>query len=164
MNLNQMTILYVLEHYHPYVGGAEKLFQNIAEEMVRNGHRAIVVTTRFDSDLPRREQYRGVEIYRVPCFNRYLFTFFGTFFLLRFKEPFDFIHSTTYNAALPAWIVGKIKGKPTLLTFHEVWGKLWFQLPFLKWWQRWSFYTFERIVSLLPFLITSRYRKVRVKI
>ena len=40
------TILFCLDYYYPHVGGAEVLFQNLAEGLVARGWRAIVVTQR----------------------------------------------------------------------------------------------------------------------
>lgn len=146
-----MRILYVLEHYHPYIGGAEKLFQNVAEAMADKGHEVLVVTTRFDQDLPQKETINGVMVHRVTCFNRFFFTIVAFFHLLRLKEDFDVVHATTYNAAFPAWLYSKTHKCKSILTFHEVWGKLWFELPFLNLVERWGYYLYERLVLKLRF-------------
>jgi glycosyltransferase involved in cell wall biosynthesis len=146
-----MKILYVLEHYHPYIGGAEKLFQDVAEEMTIAGHDVIVLTTLHDRSLPKLDIYNGVNIVRVDCYNRFLFTIFALFKLLSFKDKIDIVHATTYNAAFPAWAYSRIKKFKSVLTFHEVWGKLWFDLPFLSFFQRWGFYLYEQLVIQLKF-------------
>ena len=146
-----MRILYVLEHYHPYIGGAEKLFRNVAESMVANGHQATVITTRYDMSLPAEETVNGVRIQRIRCYNRYLFTLFAALRLLGLKERFDIVHATTYNAAFPAWIYAKLRRTPSVLTFHEVWGSLWFELPFLSLLERWGYYLYEKLILNLEF-------------
>jgi len=146
-----MRILFVLEHYYPYLGGAEKLFKQLAEGLAARGGEVRVLTTRFRKELPAREVIGGVHVERVQCFNRFLFTLFSLPRLAVLARQVDFIHTTTYNAALPAWLIGRLYRKPTILTFHEVWGKLWFELPFLTKAQRWLYYSFEQLVTRLPF-------------
>ncbi len=146
-----MRILYVLEHYHPYIGGSEKLFTDLTTKMAEAGHHVSVVTTKFESSLSEFEEFKGVKIYRVKCFNRYLFTLFAIIRLIRLQGRFDLVHATTYNAAVPAWIYSKIRKIPSVLTFHEVWGKLWFQLPFLNAIQRIGFYVYEQLVLKLRY-------------
>lgn len=146
-----MRILYILEHYHPYIGGAERLFQTLAEEMVHRGHDVTVLTTKHDKGLASQEKFRGVKIHRLSCFNRYLFTVFAFSHLIFKKLNYDFIHTTTYNAALPAWAISKLRRLPAIITFHEYWGKLWFQLPFLNAIQRIGYFTFEWLVSNINF-------------
>ncbi len=146
-----MKLLFVLEHFYPYIGGAEHLFTELTKILVKEGYSVTVVTTRYDRTLPASEVFNGVRIFRVRCFNRYLFTFFSLPCILRQARRFDLIHTTTYNAALPARLAGNLLGKPVVVTFHEVWGKLWMQLPFVKWWQKKGYYLFERVVLRLSF-------------
>jgi glycosyltransferase involved in cell wall biosynthesis len=52
-----MKILFVLEHYPPYIGGAETLFGLLADQLVKHGHKVRVITTRFRSNLPLRRNH-----------------------------------------------------------------------------------------------------------
>lgn len=146
-----MNLLFVVEHYHPYLGGAEKLFQQLAASLAERGYNVMVITTRHHPSLAAEETYQGVHIIRVPCFNRFLFTLFSLPMLWRKRKFPDLIITSTYNAALPAWLIGRLANKKTLLIFHELWGKLWFQLPFLTRLQRWLFFTYEQMIARLPF-------------
>ncbi len=146
-----MTILFVLEHYRPYIGGAEKLFAELAEALHIKGHSVIVITTRHDRCLPKLEQIKGVSIHRINCFNRYFFTFFSLPAILRLARKTDIIHTTSYNAALPAWLGAKLSSKPAIITFHEVWGKLWQQLPFATSIEKTGFYLYEKMILKLNF-------------
>lgn len=146
-----MRILYVLEHYFPYIGGAEKLFQELAEGMAAQGHHVVVITTLFNRELPMTETVNKVKVVRLNCYNRFLFTFFAFFKLITLKDRFDLVHSTTYNAAVPAWLYARLKGYHCILTFHEVWDKLWFELPFLSYGQRLVYFWYEKFVTKLKF-------------
>jgi glycosyltransferase involved in cell wall biosynthesis len=146
-----MKFLFVLEHYEPYLGGAEKLFSQITQQLVIQGHEVQVITTLFRPDLPPHEMLNGIQVQRVKCYNRFLFTVLSLPAIWAAANKADIIHTTTYNAAPAAWLIAKLRRKKVLITYHEHWGNLWFQLPFLTAWQRWLYYYFERLVSRLPF-------------
>ena len=50
-----MKILYVVEHYHPYIGGVEKLFKSLAEEVAKSVNEVTIVTTKHKKNLPSKE-------------------------------------------------------------------------------------------------------------
>lgn len=146
-----MKILFVLEHFDPYLGGAEKLFLQVTKLLAEHGHEVTVVTTLFRADLPKVEKIAGATVRRVKCYNRFLFTLFSLPTLITLAKQADLIHTTTYNAAFPAWLTAKIRKKTIVITYHEHWGKLWFRLPFLNTLQRWLYYLFEQVISKLSF-------------
>ena len=112
-----MKILFVLEHFYPYIGGAEKLFYVLTRALAKKGHEVVVVTTRFDRQLSSKEIHQGVTILRVNCWNRFAFTFLSIPTILREARNCSIIHTTTYNAALPAILAGQIRRKPVYVTF-----------------------------------------------
>ena len=69
-------ILFITHLYAPSVGGAERLFQRLAEGLARRGHAVSVLTsdaltteqffTAADNGLPKRETTGGVRVYREP--------------------------------------------------------------------------------------------------
>ena len=155
-----MKILFVLENYYPNIGGVETLFKNLVDQLVKEGCEAVIVTTRLDPAHPAVEEKKGIKIIRLKLPNRYFFTFFSFFRIFREARHCDLVHTTSYNAALPAFIGGKLAGKKVIVTFHEVWGKLWFDLPFMSRIGRWGHYLFERLLLKLPFdrfVAVSRY-------
>jgi len=148
-----MKILFVLEYYYPHIGGVETLFQNLAEKLVKNGQQVRVVTSKLKGEKPR-EYYNGVEIIRLNLPNtgrRYWFTFFAGWPLIRLSSGFEIIHTTTYNAALPAWFIAYVFRKKIIITVHEVWDKLWYQLPGMN--KIYAFFHkfFEWLILRLPF-------------
>ncbi len=146
-----MKILFVLEYYYPNVGGAEKLFKSLAEELAARHFEVEILTTRFRNDLPAREVLNGVSIRRENCFNRFFFTFLAIPAALRRAAHFDLVITTSYTAAFPAWLAAKMRRKKSLIIFHEGWDRLWFRLPYLSVWQRYGFYFFEKFILKLPF-------------
>ncbi|PHI20316.1 hypothetical protein CEQ90_09015 [Lewinellaceae bacterium SD302] len=146
-----MNILFVLEHYHPYIGGAETLFRDLTVRLAKLGHDITVVTTRFDNKLAKEENYRGVRVVRVNCRNRFLFSLLSLPRVWREAGKADLIHTTTYNAALPAWLAAKLRGERIIVTFHEVWAGLWKRLPFISNLAAAAYYLFEQLLLRLPF-------------
>ncbi len=146
-----MKVLFVLEYYDPHIGGVETLFKSLAQQLVKKGHEITVVTNRYDTNLEAYESVDGIEIYRYRFYNRYLFTFLAWIPALRHVKQVDLIHTTSYNAGLPAWIIAKIRRKEVVITFHEYWGKLWFELPWLNPISRYLNSIFERMLIKLSF-------------
>ena len=146
-----MRILFVLEHFHPYIGGVEYLFWQLSKSLVSQGHEVMVITTRFDKKLPQRDCNEGIDIYRVNCSNRFSFIIRSIPSIFKNIKDFDLVHTTTYTAALPTWLVSCLRNKKIVITFHEYWGDLWKRLPYLNLTQRFFYSAFERILTYLPF-------------
>lgn len=147
----QPHILFVLEYFHPHVGGVETLFYSLVRELAQRGYPCTVLTQRFRPDLPAKEQQGNLRIRRIRVPNRYLFTLMGFFAALPLLRRVQLIHTTSYNAALPAFLAALVGRKKILITFHEVWGHLWFSLPGMGKIMRWGHYAFERLLLWLPF-------------
>lgn len=146
-----MKVLFIVEHYYPYIGGAEELWKSLSEALVSEGHQVKVVTTLFDKDLPAVEIVNGLEIIRLKVGNRFGFTFLSIPACIKWARWADVIHTSSYNAALPARFAAWVTATKSIITFHEVWGKLWFRLPFLTYVERVSFFLFEKFLLNLKF-------------
>ena len=146
-----MKILFVLENYYPNIGGVETLFKNLTEQLVKKGFEITVVTNRFSKDLAKQETINNVKIIRLPFYNRYLFTFLAFFPLLKYAKENQLIHTTSYNAAFPAYLCGLLTSTPVIVTFHEVWSKLWFRLPYMNKLSASLHYLFEWLLLKLNF-------------
>lgn len=146
-----MKILFILEYYYPNIGGVEKLFKDLAESLANQGHDILIITTRFDKQLPEEETINQVKIKRLNLSNRFSFTFFSIFSIFPLVSKYDFIHTTSYNAAFPAWLAAKLYHKKCIITFHEVWGNLWKELPYLSFIQKKIFYFYEWAILKLRF-------------
>jgi len=146
-----MRILFILENFYPYIGGVETLFKNLTEELVKEDIEVTVLTNQFSKELSREEKINGVEVIRLPFKNRYLFTFLAGWSAIKYAKNHNLIHTTSYNAGIPAFIAGLFTGTKTVITFHEVWDKLWFKLPFMNKISLAFHYLFEWFLLKLPF-------------
>ncbi len=124
-----------MDNYYPHIGGAEVLFQNLAEELVRDGYSVSVLTPRSFPDYLPDETVNGVHIYRpwVPGFlQRYFFTLMAIPKAIALARQHDIIHTATYNAAFSAWIAAKLTGRKSIITIYEVWNRNWFRFGHSK--------------------------------
>jgi D-inositol-3-phosphate glycosyltransferase len=120
-----MNILFVCENYYPHYGGAEILFKNLAEGLVKRGHEVNLVTRKLKG-TKKKEIVNGVKIHRVKsCNTRYLFSFTAIPKVIQLAKNTDIIQTTTFNGAPPAWVGAKITKKPVVITILEVWINKW---------------------------------------
>ena len=147
-----MKLLFILENFYPKIGGVETLFYRLTTHLALQGHEVIVVTSGLPDNNRRYESLiDGLRVIRLKSPNRYYFTFFGLPTMLKYARDADLIHTTSYNAGLPASIVGLLLGKKVIITFHEYWGKMWFDLPYFSKLSLALHFTFEKILVWLPF-------------
>jgi len=146
-----MRILFVLENYYPNVGGVETLFKNHLEQLASKGHQIQLITTKLFEDSPKLEKHNNLTIFRYNFINRYFFTLFAFIPVFLKAKNADIIHTTSYNAALPALLGGLLRRKKIVITFHEVWSKLWFSIPYTPKYMQNIYYYFEQFLLKLPF-------------
>ena len=60
-----MTIAIFASAFYPHVGGVEELCRQLALELRRRGHRAIILTNRWPRNLPEFEEVEGIPVYRL---------------------------------------------------------------------------------------------------
>ncbi len=144
-------ILFVLEHFHPYTGGVERLFYQLACQLVKQGYSVDVITTRHCRHLPARENLNGIKIRRIRARNRYLFTLIAVPAAVSAASGCHLIQTSTYNAAVPAFLAGFLTRRPVVITVHEVWGDLWLRFPWMNKAAGWFHRFFEVMVLRIPF-------------
>jgi len=125
-----MNILYVIDYYHPNIGGGEIVFQNVAERLAEQGHEVTVITSRV-TGTSRHEVVNGVAVYRPwieSRFDRYLFALSGIPAAVRAARRADVVHTSIFTSCLPAFKAKMFHGKPLVTTIHEVFDELWHDL------------------------------------
>ncbi len=146
-----MKFVFIVEHYYPYIGGAETLWKNLSEQLVINNHQVTVITTRFQKKLKKQETLNGVDIIRLAIPNRFLFTILSVKKCVQIAKKVDLIQTSSYTAAIPAYIASKITKTKCVITFHEYWGKLWFKVPFASLFSKVLYFSFEWFILQLNF-------------
>lgn len=143
--------LFVLEFFPPHIGGVEVLFGELASELARRGH-AVEVITSADPGDARREVRGNLTVRRIgaPAFaRRYLFMLMAIPAAIRAASRADLVHTTTYNAAIPAWIAARLARKPAVITAHEVFGRQWQEMPGMNPLLGYAYRAFEALVIRL---------------
>lgn len=146
-----MRILFVTDFYYPHIGGVEKLFESLATKLVEEGHQVTFITLKYEKNLREKEVRNGVEIIRIASFSRTFFSLIALPSIIREARKTDLIHTSTYSSAIGAWIASIITGKKIVITVHEVWGKLWLDLPYLSKTTQVLFMQFEKMLFGLKF-------------
>ena len=99
-----MKILFVCENYYPHYGGAEVVFKNLAEGLVKAGHKVLVLTHQLRNTAVR-EMVSDVSVQRIPSWHsRYVFSFTAIPSVLREARNADIIQTTTFNCIPILWI------------------------------------------------------------
>jgi D-inositol-3-phosphate glycosyltransferase len=122
-----MRILFVLENYYPFIGGAEVLFKNLCEGLADRGNDVTVITTLLPGTTAH-DTINKVKIRRIRTpgtASRYWFTFLSIFSAVRQAGRSDLVHTTTYNGAFPAWLSARLTGKKCVITVLEIIGNKW---------------------------------------
>jgi glycosyltransferase involved in cell wall biosynthesis len=146
-----MNILFVIDFYQPHIGGVEKLFSSLIDELAKNGNNITCITWRYDKKLSSKEIINGTKVIRIWSPARMVFSLIALPVIIKEARKHDLIHTSTYSAAVGARIAEKITRKKLIVTVHEVWGKLWFKLPYLTWFEKLAFRTFEKWLLNLNF-------------
>ncbi len=159
-----MKILFILDLYKPHIWWVEILFENVINWLVEQWHKIKILTSKFTKELSEYEQLdTGVEIYRVGH-NRYDFMVYCLRQWVKLAHWADVIHTTTYNSAIPASIIGRIAHKKVVLTVHEIFGKLRYRFV---WRKGFFFKCFESLIFLFHFdkyICVSNYTKNSIRI
>lgn len=136
------------EFYPPHIGGVEYVFQKIAEGAAEHKTHCVVLTTNCPGTR-RWDAVNGVYIHRTKTANRFLYSVLAIPKAIKLAKECDIIHTTTYNAMLPAKIASLVTGKPCIVTVHEVFGGLW--STFKKWPMSLLFQAIEEFLINLGF-------------
>ncbi len=100
----------------------------------------------------KEEEINGVRVIRVPSFHsRYLFTFSAIPQAIRLAGKHDLIQTTSFNGAPPAWLAGRLRGKPIVITVHEVWVNRWREVTGFSWWKSQVHHLLEKLIYALPY-------------
>lgn len=158
-----MKILFILDLYKPHIWGVEILFENIISRLAKKWNDIIILTSKYEKSLKNYEKDGNIVIHRVGN-NRYDFMFYSFFTWIKLAKTCDIIHTTTYNSAIPAWIIWLFSGKKVVITVHEIFGQLWYKFMGIKWF---FFKIFESFIFKFPFekyICVSNYTKNSLRI
>lgn len=172
-----MKVLIVIEYFYPHIGGVERVFLELGQNLLKKNYDIAIFTTEQSlksSDrtirfirklyfgLIRQYDISGLTVYRlnVPQFaDRYLFPLFGLPFMFLLFTQVDLVHAANnYTVALPSYIFAKVMRKPVTITIWEIWQRLWYSyypIPFSFFY--WAYETLILNLKFNYFLVPSRF-------
>jgi len=128
----KLRVCEVTSCFPPSRGGVERIVEAVAARLSREGHQVVVVTT--SRGLPNGTHHQileGVEVYRYPEYRLpFMETAVSPGLIGRvLREQFDVlhVHGMTPTVTDVCILIGKLKRKPVLLSYHydaETTGRL----------------------------------------
>ncbi len=117
-----MKILQVLTYYRPHVSGLTIYVERLSQALARQGHEVTVLTSQYESELPRQEEMHGVRVERIPVAFRVskgvIMPTFGRH-ATRLTRWADAIHLHLPQFDAPGLALrGRLFGTPVVLTYH----------------------------------------------
>ena len=118
-----------IQHFPPYIGGAEVQAKLLAEELARHGHQVEIATTRFRKGLDSRSTLGGAAIWRFPTVRiRWLKLpvnlLLGCVAGLQLGRRVDIFHAHCLSPfSLGAMIAAKLLHRPILVKICSVGDK-----------------------------------------
>lgn len=64
-----MTILFLSRLFHPHIGGVETHVLELSKQLIKKGHKVIVITEGFEEGLKDKQTFQGIDIYRIPLWD-----------------------------------------------------------------------------------------------
>lgn len=123
MNATPLRVAMVLQRYHPFVGGAERLVGALAPRLQAHGVEACVITRRYRAGLPRFERISGVPVYRLPspgpkAIASFMFTL-GALAILQRLRPHVLHAHDVLSPAAAAMAFKRLTKAPVVVSVHS---------------------------------------------
>lgn len=128
-----MRILMASDLFHPYIlGGGERQMYEVAKRLAKK-HEVHVITKKLGKSA-NYEKHEGIHVHRIRVPSRGIALespMNGLFFMMRvfFKSmrlgEFDVYAPQQFFPIPPIWLTSRIRGKPIVMTIHDVYRDVW---------------------------------------
>jgi len=143
-------VLFLLDYYSPHKWWIENVFEHLINWLLEKWYKITLITSRFQDELKEYEKSWNLTIYRTWKWRKWFFFkwFVKACEVLRKNKNIKIIHSSSYTSAIPASILAKLFRKRSVVTIHEIFGKLRKELK--PRYSRRIFELFERLMIKFP--------------
>lgn len=119
-------ILFLLDYYPPHKWWIENVFEHSINWLLEKWYKITLITSRFQDELKAYEKVWNMTIYRIWKWRKWFFFkwFFKACKILKRNKNLKIIHSSSYTSAIPASILAKFFHRKSIVTIHEIFGKL----------------------------------------
>lgn len=125
---NPISILVISPFFYPHIGGSQRYIEELYVHVIKQHPNVHVTVLTYNTDaVSSTEQYRGLHIYRIPCFQILPgqfalpnpFALFSLLFRLSTKQ-FDVVHTHIrfFDSTWWAWLYANIIGAKSIFTEH----------------------------------------------
>ncbi|MCL4415437.1 MAG: glycosyltransferase family 4 protein [Patescibacteria group bacterium] len=120
-------ILVITPFFYPHIGGSQQYMLDLYVFIKKKYSDVSVDVLCYNTDNAKRvENYKGINIYRIPCWNTLpgLFCLANPFLLLEFlythRKSYDLIHCSTrfFDSSWWAPLYAKLIGRKIIITDH----------------------------------------------
>jgi len=120
-------ILVITPFFYPHIGGSEQYMLGLYTGLKKQSPQVDVDVLCYNTDeVKNREEYKGLNVYRLPCYKILQDQFYipKPFYLLRFlfshRSSYDLIHCSTrfFDSSWWGVLFAKITGTKAVLTDH----------------------------------------------
>lgn len=140
-----MKILFIVDYYYPYIGGAEVVHQKLAEYLAQ--HHEVTVLTQSLPNALDEEVINQVKVIRVGVWHRVLFSWQARSMALKMAKEADIVQVSTYASAFLGSMIKNQLHKPVILLVHGYLRQFWYQLGLPKWFARFCHYYEDQLFS-----------------
>lgn len=121
-----MKIAIILPHFYPYVGGAEKMFYDLAKGLIQAGHEVRVVARNIGNEYLGPKVVDGINICYCPWKSMFGHPVPRKKDLEEVIAWCDIVHTSIFTTSPPVSRLARKYHKPALLTVYEARGNKWF--------------------------------------
>lgn len=121
-----MKILFIVDYYYPYIGGAEVVHQKLAESLAEKHD--VTVLTQAAASVELEEVINGVKVIRVKTLNRLTFPLQAQKIAYALAADSDIVQVSTYSAGFLGAKIKKELSIPVILLVHGYLREVWFKL------------------------------------
>ena len=140
----RLKIAFILPHFYPYVGGAEKLFYDLAVALAKKGHRVHVVAEEVDGYKGKME-FDGIKVWYCPWKSMFGHPFPRRKDMERHIKWCNVVHTSTFTTSPGVSALAKKYRKPSVITIHEMRGVKWFMTD--VWYKACIYFAVEQYTS-----------------
>lgn len=123
-----LSILLVSPFFHPHKGGSQRYMEELYAHLLKKNKKVSVDVLAYNTDGARsKEQYRGMTVYRIPCWHilKGQFALPNPIALLSWlmshrKDSYDVVHTHIrfFDATWWGWMYAKFIGATSVFTEH----------------------------------------------
>ncbi len=121
-----MKILFIVDYYYPYIGGAEVVHQKVAELLAVKHD--VTVLTQAHGGAKLEECINQVKVVRVKTINRLTFPWQARKIAYQLAAESDVIQASTYSSGFLGAKIRRKLARPVVLLVHGYLREVWYQL------------------------------------